>query len=356
MEKISASRLRDAIDRAGLPPDTFARIQAALAADQKESPAFEAAHISYYLGALLIIGAMGWFVTNAWDTLSGFTITAIATAYGILFGAVGVSLFRKASTKIPGGLLAAVAVCMTPMAVYGIERAAGWWPAADPGSYTHFHPYIHGSWVAMECATILVAAIALRFVRFPFITAPAAYALWYMSMDATALLFGKSWTFHQECWISVAFGGVMLICAYILDGISDLDFAFWFYLFGVLTFTGGLTLLGDGSQAGKAIYCLIHLAMMVVAVILQRNVFLIFGAIGVFAYLMGEAEGYFRNSFGFTLSLTVIGIFFIAAGIAYKRNEATIETKLTPLIPERVRHRHDRQIVPVVRIASADNA
>ena len=352
MEKFSAGQLRTAIDRAGLPPDTFSRIQVALAIDQKESPAFEAAHISYYLGALLIIGAMGWFVTNAWDTLSGITITGIATAYGVLFGVVGVGLFRKTSTKIPGGLLVAVAVCMTPMAVYGIERAAGWWPTTDPGSYTHFHPYIHGSWVAMESATILVAAIAIRFVRFPFITAPAAYALWYMSMDATALIFGKSWTFHQECWISAAFGLAMLICAYILDGAPELDFSFWFYLFGLLTFTGGLTLLGDGSQLGKAIYCLIHLAMMVLAIILQRKAFLIFGAIGVFAYLMGEAEGYFRNSFGFTFSLTIIGIFFIAAGITYKRNEAALEAKLSPLIPERIRHRHTGQIAPKHQITA----
>jgi hypothetical protein len=241
---------------------------------------------------------------------------------------------------------------MTPIAVYGIERTAGWWPTTDPGSYTHFHPYIHGSWIVMECVTILVAAIAIRFVRFPFITAPAAYALWYMSMDATAFLFGKTWNFRQECWISVAFGLAMLICAYVLDGNSELDFAFWFYLFGLLTFTGGLTLLGDGSQLGKAIYCLIHLAMMILAIILQRRAFLIFGAIGVFAYLMGEAEGYFRNSLGFTFSLTLVGIFFIVAGILYKRNEAGLEAKLAPLIPGRIRHRHISRVTRVNSITS----
>jgi hypothetical protein len=339
MEKVSATRLRTAIDRAGLPSDTFQRIQAALASETENAPSFEPAHVSYYLGALLIIGAMGWFITNAWDRLSGFTITAIAMAYGALFGAVGVRLFRRAATKIPGGLLVAVAVCMTPLAVYGLERAFGWWPASDPGSYTHFHPLINGSWVMMECATILVAGIALKFVKFSFITAPAAYALWYLSMDGTAYIFGKQWSFHQECWISVFFGLVMLIAAYLMEGRYESDFSFWFYLFGLLTFTGGLTLLGDGDQFGKAIYCLIHLLMMALAIILQRRAFLIFGAIGVFIYLMGEAEGFFRNSFGFTLALTCIGIFFIAAGIAYKRNEAVLEAKFSPLIPSRIRRR-----------------
>jgi hypothetical protein len=340
MKAFSLNQLRVAVDRAGLSPDIFEHIQSALAVETENAPTFEVAHISYYLGALLIIGAMGWFVTNAWDRLSGSTITAIAVGYGILFGVIGVRLFQRASTRIPGGLLTTVAVCMTPLAVYGIERSLSWWPAGDPGSYTRFHPFINASWVLMELATIVVSAIALRFVRFPFITAPAAYALWYLSMDSTALFFGAHWTFRQECRISIVFGLVMLIAAYLLEHKSELDFSFWLYLFGLLTFTGGLTLIGGGSQLGKAIYCLIHLAMIVLAIILQRRAFLIFGAIGVFTYLMGEAQGYFRNSLGFTFSLTLIGILFIAAGIAYKRNEKLLEAKLSPFIPSRIRHRH----------------
>jgi hypothetical protein len=340
MRKISENQLRVAVNHAGYTSDVFDRILAALVAEPGTTPGFETAHVSYYLGALLIIGAMGWFVTNAWDRLSGLTLTAIAVTYAILFGGIGIRLFRQTATRIPGGLLIAVAVCMTPMAVYGLERQFGWWPSTNPGSYTNFHPRIDGSWILMEIATILVAVVVLRWVRFAFITAPAAYALWYLSMDATAFIFGVHWTFHQECWISVCFGLLMLTIAYLLDGKSEIDFSFWFYLFGLLTFSGGLTLLGDGSQFGKAIYCLLHLLLMTLSIILQRKAFLVFGALGVFAYLMGEAQGYFRNSFGFTISLTLIGAFFIAAGIAYKRNEHSIEAKLLPLIPDRIRQRH----------------
>lgn len=340
MKKISIAELQAAVERAGLPADTFERIQGVLAAEPETAPAFEAAHVSYYLGALLIIGAMGWFITSAWDRLSGWTITGVALAYAVVFGAVGARLFRRAATRIPGGLLVAVAVCMTPLAVYGLERAAGWWPAADPGGYTRFHPWIDASWVVMELATVLVAALALWRVRFPFITAPAAYALWYLSMDGTAWLFGKHWTFQQECHVSVIFGLVMLAVAWLLDGIPELDFAFWFYLFGVLTFTGGLTLLDSHNEWGKALYCLIHLAMLVVAVVLRRRVFLVFGGLGVFCYLASEAQQHFRDSLGFTLALTAIGVAFIVAGIAYKKNERRLEAKLAPLTPARIRLRH----------------
>lgn len=336
MKKITEDQLRGAIGRAGLPAETFEQITAALVIEPETAAAFEAAHISYYLGALLIIGAMGWFVTSAWDRLSGMTIAAIAVGYAVLFGASGFRLFRSALARIPGGLMVAVAVCMTPLAVYGMERAMGWWPAYDPGSYTNFHPYINASWVVMEIATVAISALALYLVRFPFITAPAAYALWYLSMDGTALLFGIRWTFHDECWISVIFGLAMITVGYLLDGHPEIDFAFWFYLFGVLTFSGGLTAMGNGNQFSKAVYCLIHLLMIAVAVILRRKVFLIFGGIGVFLYLANEAEVYFRNSLGFTFSLTAIGILFIVAGLGYKRNESRLQGWLSPLMPRRI--------------------
>jgi hypothetical protein len=339
MASYTEQQIEHAVQVAGVDQEVYLRIRDVLLAKAEAKPSFEAAHVAYYLGAFLIIGAMGWFITRAWDSLSGGTIFAIALAYGVVFGVVGVMLWRRPATAIPGGVLTTVAVCMTPLAIYGLERKLGWWPALDPGSYSDFHPLINGSWVGMEICTIMVAAIALRFVRFPFITAPAAYALWYMSMDATSLLFGKTWDFHHECWISIGFGLVMLAVGYFADGETDGDFAFWFYLFGLLAFTGGLSLLGGGSQLGKAVYCLLHCGLIVLSILLQRRAFLVFGALGVFIYLTDEATGFFRNSFGFTIALTVIGVAFIGAGILYKRNEDELSRRLAPLVPRRVRER-----------------
>ena len=59
MKKITGDQLRAAVERAGLPAGTWEKIEAALAAEPESAAAFEAAHVSYYLGALLIIGAMG---------------------------------------------------------------------------------------------------------------------------------------------------------------------------------------------------------------------------------------------------------------------------------------------------------
>ena len=84
-----------------------------------------------------------------------------------------------------------MAVCMTPLAIYGLERSLGVWPQGDPGHYSGFHFWVKGSWFFMEVGTILAGLIAVKFIPFAFLSAPIAFTLWYMSMDLTPLLYGK---------------------------------------------------------------------------------------------------------------------------------------------------------------------
>ena len=341
MRTYTEQEVAEAASRAGLPPEFSSRLHSELQRAPEPSSRFEAAHIAYYFGGLLICGAMGWFVTQAWDRLPGLVLTAIAVLYALLFGVAGYLLSRKPSTWMPGGVLMTVAVCMVPLAVYGVERQIGWWPVGDPGGFSRFHPYINGSWVLMEALTVLAAAGALRLVRFPFITAPAAYALWYLSMDGPRLVTGYHFTFRQECWLSVCFGLMMLALAYFADGEADQDFSFWFYLFGLIAFSGGLTFMGGGSQLGKAGYCTVHVLLILLSIMLQRRAFLVFGAIGVFTYLVEEAQQYFKDSLSFSLVLTLLGVLLIAGGVLYTRRETQLAARFSRWIPDRVRHRHD---------------
>jgi hypothetical protein len=82
---------------------------------------------------------------------------------------------RNKGYIIGGSLLITVAVCLVPLMTYAIEDILGLWPAGHPGAYENYYPWINGSWIVMELATIAVAAIALRYVRFGFLTAPIAF-------------------------------------------------------------------------------------------------------------------------------------------------------------------------------------
>lgn len=290
-------------------------------------PRFDIAHVAYYLGALVVIGAMGWFMTNAWDLFAGFGLAGVALGYGLLFLLLGRRFWLEPERRIPGGLLLTAAVCMVPLLVYGLEKGTGLWPAGSPGSFTHYHPYIHGSWVLMEIATVAAGLLALRRWRFPFLTAPIAHALWFLSLDLAALLAtDAALTWEERRLVTVGFGAVMLLATYGGElKWRARDFAFWGYLFGLAAFWGGLTSMDSQSEWAKAGYGLLNLALIGLALLLRRTTFMVFGALGVFGYLMHLAHAVWKDSFAFPFVLSALGLGIIYAGIHYQRHRAALE-------------------------------
>jgi hypothetical protein len=83
--------------------------------------------------------------------------------------------------------------------------------------------------------------------------------------------------------------------------------------------------MDTGSQLAKFGYFLVHLGFIIVALLLRRKVFLVFGSFGVFGYLCEEAYTYFRDSVAFPFVLTLIGIALIFGAMQYKNNEQALE-------------------------------
>lgn len=212
---------------------------------------FDLPHVAYYLGALVVISAMTWFMTLAWERFGGGGILAISLIYALCLVLAGGFLWGRKDLRAPGELLVTAAVCVTPLAVYGFERMTGLWLQGAPGQYEDFYDWIKGSWFPMEAATIAAGLVALRFFRFPFLTAPIAFSLWFMSMDLTPLIYGKDYYYGDGYrQVSLVFGLLVLLGSYLVDRRTEEDYAFWGYLFGMLAFWGGLSTLGDGGEVG----------------------------------------------------------------------------------------------------------
>lgn len=294
-------------------------------------------NLAYYLGAMVIISAMGWFMTEAWDDESGWAITLLGGLYFGIFALAGHFMYRKSQLKIPGGLLLTVAVSVVPLLVYGIEEVTGFWPDSQIG-YGKYHSKIDSSWIIMEVVTFLVGVAFLLKYRFTFLTFPVTLALWYMSMDLAPLILGNSYRgWEQRAWISLGFGLVMLIATYFIDRRTKQDFAFWGYLFGLMAFWGGMSSLHNDGETGKFIYCLINLGLMFVAVFLQRRVFLVFGAIGIFLYLGYLANRVFEDSLLFPIFLTILGLSIIMLGVLYHSKRNQIDAWMQKMIPDSVK-------------------
>jgi hypothetical protein len=291
------------------------------------APKFDVVHLLWYMGALVVISAMGLFSTLAFSQMGGQALTATALVYAALFTAAGHYLWTVRKLRTPGGLLIAIAVSMIPLAVYGVQDAYGaWGNFGKPGTVRDFYVWIKGSWIFMEIATIAGSAIALRFYRFPFIVSIMAVALWFLSMDVVPWITGSpigNWETSRR--VSVGFGLGIIVAAVIVNLRQRAgDFAFWLYLFGVLTFWGGITATSDGTALDKALYCAMNLGFLLLAAYLGRRVFAVFGTIGIMIYLGDLADKFFSNSILFPFALSLIGVGIIALGLYFHRHQHAI--------------------------------
>jgi hypothetical protein len=301
------------------------------------APKFDVVHLLWYMGALVVISAMGLFSTLAFTKMGGPALAATALVYAALFTAAGHYLWTVRKLRTPGGLLIAIAVSMIPLAVYGVQDSYGAWSQfGKPGTVRDFYVWIKGSWIFMELATIAGGLIALRFYRFPFIVFILAFALWFLSMDIVPWITGSpvgNWETSRR--VSIGFGLAVIAAAMVVNMRQRSgDFAFWLYLFGVMTFWGGITDGSSVSNVDKVLYGTLNLSLILVSAFLGRRVFAVFGAIGIALFLGDLASKVFGDSMLFPFALSLIGIGIIAFGLYYHRHQQAISAWVERHLPE----------------------
>jgi hypothetical protein len=171
---------------------------------------------------------------------------------------------------------------------------------------------------------------------------PIAVTLWYMSMDLVPLLVGNERGYDWEIrkFVSMYFGLLTTLLAFWVDlrsRTSSRDYAFWLYLFGVLTFWGGLSMMKSGSELGKLAYCGINVLMILVGAVLGRRVFAVFGGLGIAVYLGDVSWRLFRDSLVFPFALSLIGFGIIWLGVLWHRREARWSALLRGFLPAPLR-------------------
>jgi hypothetical protein len=313
-------------------------LQSAPAAEARAAaPRFDLANMLWYLGTLIIMGAMSLFSTLAFSLMGSPALLLTALGYATVFVLAGHHLWHKRALTTPGGLLIAAAVSMVPLAIFSLQDMLGWWAgAAKPGNYRDFYVWIKGGFIPMEVGTIIASLVALRFYRFPFILMIAAVTLWFMSMDVADWLKGidtyASFSLRQK--VSMVFGLILIPVAWAVDlARKDKDYGFWLHLVGAITFWGGLSMQSSDSELSKFIYCLINLALIGFAVFLSRRVYAVFGGIGLMLYVGHLAHKIFKDSLMFPFALSLLGLGVIGLGLLYYRRSAAINAAMERVLP-----------------------
>lgn len=333
--KLNRSLLEEAVAEGLISGQQAAQLWNFLHTRTADTPGFRTTHILYYLGGLIAIGAMTLFMTLGWERFGGWGLFFIALFYAGTGLWLTEHLLYRRHLPIPAGIVAAFVVALTPLAVYGLQVGLDLW--AEGRVYRDLHVYVDWRWLFMECATLIVGVILLWRYRLPFLVMPVAFTLWYLSMDLTPWLFQDldlSWELRR--FVSLWVGLLMLLLAFWVElrSRSGKDYAFWLYLFGVLAFWGGLSLMSSDSEFGKFLYLCVNLLLITVGAVLSRRVFAVFGGLGAAGYLGYLSYDVFKDSLLFPFALTAIGLGVVWLGILWHRHEPAINARLTGWLPQ----------------------
>jgi hypothetical protein len=295
---------------------------------------FQLTNVLYYLGGLIAIGAMSLFMTLGWEIFGGWGILTLCLVYAVL-GLSLTHLFQNKNLPVPAGICATFVICLTPLAIYGLQKGMGWWPPDDT-VFREYNYFIKWHWIFMELGTLVAGVILVWIYRYSFMIMPIAVTLWYMSMDLTSMLSGGNYTFELSAMVSMYFGLIIVLIAFWVDIRSrqSADYAYWLYLFGVIAFWGGLTSQHSEYELSKFIYFCINLIMILVGIILSRKVFTVFGGIGICFYLGHLAYDVFKDSYLFPIILTLIGLAIIYLGILWQKYEVNLTVTLRKILPK----------------------
>lgn len=284
----------------------------------------------YYLGGMLAVGAMVFFLDLAQKRLGGWGVLAISVAYLLVTLALAVRLEAR-GLVLPVVLLGTLAVVLVPVGVWGVYRG--------------LHVQVGQHPILLELsAAAAAAAVFLRF-RAPALLLPLAGALWLLGMDlATVLLAAdlghgsKEYETFRKGY-SIASGLVVLAIAFWVDlrARPARDHAFWLYLAGLAAAWGGLTLLDATNVFGTLFYLAVNAGLMLLGAALLRRAFTVFGAVGTAIGLASLGDRYLKDSWLFPVALTLIGLGVVGFGLWWSHNEARLSTRLQAVLPAGVR-------------------
>jgi hypothetical protein len=293
----------------------------------EQRPGFNLVTIAYYFGGFTILLAYTLFLGLQWQTL-GYALQCAITAVTMLV-LLGIGYFLR-HFKFPqaGALLIFVGVGITPLLVYTLAQATGIWPSLPSydnpnysNAYDNYVRAVRPFWILIEITSLMAAAIAIWWVRFPLITLLASFWGWLLTLDLVRLVSNESSYYgDRDNIVSTIVGAVFLALGVVLQRRTQQDYSRWLYLAGHLLILENLGMLALRNEGLLALgFLLVYLAFVVASVWLKRPIFLVFGAIGCYSYIGYLSFHTFEGSTGFPIALAFVGLSIVLTAVGYQK-------------------------------------
>lgn len=277
-----------------------------------------------YAGAFVVLFAaialLGWLAGEHSDgAFFGWT----ALVFGVL--AVVAIGFEAAGERVTAGLFAFVSLIMFSVWVGSFEDLIGILDLGD-GPFEGFRWGL----LLFDLVIITASLILLARFRFPLLVLPAVFMSWFFLVDLVSG--GGDWS----AVVSIIVGFFLLL----IGAGADRTYGFWIHFVAALAIGGGFLFLWHSSAWEWILIGLIALFYFLLAGGLDRSIYAVVGAIGLFLAwtyfverwtdaevntpLEGDLGGFSSttgepNVWGAALLYALLGLFFVAVGLWLER-------------------------------------
>jgi hypothetical protein len=261
--------------------------------------------VAYYFGGLLAFFSLAFFTGMNWEDLGDGGRLAVALSAMLIIGALGVWLRFLQGYRTAGGLLLFIATAVLPLFVYTVEQLIGF-------------DFNAGSAMAI-CLIGLAGALAVLWLtRFSLISLLVAALVHATVMD---ILWIVDWGGDLPLQVTAATCGVFILLGIALTFWESKANAFWFKLYGLAGLyiaSTSLFVTSDNVLLGL-LFLLVYLVIVAFSLRFREVIYLIFGAIGVYTYIVRLVFDTFEGTVYFPLLLGGIGISIIVLAVLAQR-------------------------------------
>jgi hypothetical protein len=297
----------------GLPPRS-----AALAA--REWSRLDVPNVLWFFGAFVAAATSVLVIDKVPESHRDVWELIVSLAFFASYAAGATLLWRRFESRIPGGVMAAVAAAMVPAIGYGFTKLLGTFP--QDSSFDPFQDF-SGSAFGIGVATAAVALVAFLVTRFPFLFLVVTIATQLTAQLLLPALDSDAGGDAHAVTAIVTGGGLVLI-GLGFDAQRRRRDAFWFHVVGLFGVATALvyfsTPFEEGSERGWIPMLAAAAVVLLAAAPLRRATWAAFGAAGV-----GGALIHYLVKAGswFTYVLLAIALVVFALGLVTRRSGTT---------------------------------
>ena len=268
--------------------------------------------VAYYFGGFLALFSLIFFVGSNWDNLSDGALLGMSLVVMLLIGALGFWLRFRRGYPLAGGLLIFIATAILPFFIWTVERVAGGWQAGE--SFYDLRFFV----LYLGLGSLAGTLVMLYLTRFSLISLLVAGFAHLTILDIAQIIAGKE-DYVLEVTAATCGGFILLGIALTLWGRKL--YAFWLKLYGLVgLYIAFVSLFTESdSVLFGLLFLAVYLIMIGLSLRFREVIYLVFGAIGFYTYIIRLVVDTFEGTNYFPLLLGGIGISIILLAVLYQR-------------------------------------